>query len=101
MLFSLSLTDGSVLSQQDVDPPGSNPSVQQQRGGVTVGASFIYVTFGGLYGDCGADHGYVVAVPLGGGRAPAWEGPSSPKAGKCGPPGGAAWSARHGSLFSR
>ena len=51
MLFSLSLTDGAVLSQQDVDPPGSNPSVQQQRGGVTIGASFIYVTLGGLYGD--------------------------------------------------
>ena len=81
MLFSLSLTDGSVLSQQDVDPPGSNPSVQQQRGGVTVGASFIYVTFGGLYGDCGAYHGYVVAVPLRGGSALAWKVPSSREAG--------------------
>jgi outer membrane protein assembly factor BamB len=81
MLFSLSLTDGSVLSQQDVDPPGSNPSVQQQRGGVTIGASFIYVTFGGLYGDCGAYHGYVVAVPLRGGSALAWKVPSSREAG--------------------
>ncbi|HEV1991770.1 MAG TPA: PQQ-binding-like beta-propeller repeat protein [Candidatus Dormibacteraeota bacterium] len=81
MLFSLSLTDGSVLSQQDVDPPGSNPSVQQQRGALTVGASYIYVTFGGLYGDCGAYHGYVVAVPVRGGGALAWKVPSSREAG--------------------
>ena len=87
MLFSLSLTDGSVLSQQDVDPPGSNPSVQQQRGGVTIGASFIYVTFGGLYGDCGAYHGYVVAVPLRGGSALAWKVPSSREAGIWSPQG--------------
>lgn len=81
MLFTLSLTDGTVLSQQDVDPPGSNPSVQQQRGALTLGQSFVYVTFGGLYGDCGAYHGYVVAVPLKGGTSLAWKVPSAREAG--------------------
>jgi outer membrane protein assembly factor BamB len=81
MLFTLSLTDGTVLSQQDVDPPGSNPSVQQQRGALTLGQNFTYVTFGGLYGDCGAYHGYVVAVPLKGGSSLAWKVPSAREAG--------------------
>jgi outer membrane protein assembly factor BamB len=81
MLFTLSLTDGTVLSQQDVDPPGSNPAVQQQRGALTLGQNFAYVTFGGLYGDCGAYHGYVVAVPLKGGSSLAWKVPSAREAG--------------------
>lgn len=81
MLFTLSLTDGTVLSQQDIDPPGSNPSVQQQRGALTLGENYVYVTIGGLYGDCGAYHGYVVAVPLKGGSALAWKVPSAREAG--------------------
>ncbi|HEY8863380.1 MAG TPA: PQQ-binding-like beta-propeller repeat protein [Candidatus Dormibacteraeota bacterium] len=81
MLFTLSLTDGSVLSQQDVDPPASNPLVQQQRGALAVGENYVYVTIGGLYGDCGAYHGYVVAVPLGGGSSLAWKVPSTREAG--------------------
>jgi outer membrane protein assembly factor BamB len=81
MLFTLSLADGTVLSQQDVDPPGSNPAVQQQRGALTLGQNFAYVTFGGLYGDCGAYHGYVVAVPLKGGSSLAWKVPSAREAG--------------------
>ena len=81
MLFTLSLTDGTVLAQQDVDPPGSNPSVQQQRGALTLGQNYVYVTFGGLFGDCGAYHGYVVAVPLKGGSALAWKVPAAREAG--------------------
>ena len=67
MLFALSLVDGSVSWQQDVDPSGSNPVVQQFRGALAVGSGFVYVPVGGLLGDCGQYHGYVVAVPLGGG----------------------------------
>jgi polyvinyl alcohol dehydrogenase (cytochrome) len=67
MLFALSLVDGSVSWQQDVDPSGSNPLTQQFRGALAVGNGFVYVPVGGLFGDCGQYHGYVVAVPLGGG----------------------------------
>jgi outer membrane protein assembly factor BamB len=81
VLFTLSLTDGAVLSQHDIDPPGSNPAVQQQRGALALGQTFVYVTFGGLYGDCGAYHGFVVAVPLKGGSALAWKVPSTREAG--------------------
>jgi outer membrane protein assembly factor BamB len=69
MLYALSLVDGTVASQQDIDPTGSTPAVQQQRGALTVGANFVYVPLGGLYGDCGPYHGYVVAVPRAGGAA--------------------------------
>ena len=81
MLFTLSLADGSVVSQQDVDPAGSIPSVQQERGALTLGSGYVYVPLGGLLGDCGQYHGYVVAVPLKGGAALSYRVPSAREAG--------------------
>ena len=81
MLFALSLVDGTVKSQQDIDPTGSTPAVQQQRGALAVGANYVYVPLGGLYGDCGPYHGYVVAVPRAGGAALAYRVPSARGAG--------------------
>jgi outer membrane protein assembly factor BamB len=63
VLFTLSLVDGSVVTQQMVDPAGSVPSAQQQRGALAIWSSHVYIPFGGLYGDCGDYHGYLVAVP--------------------------------------
>ena len=63
VLFTLSLVDGSVVTQQMVDPAGSVPSVQQERGALAIGSGHVYIPFGGLYGDCGNYHGYLVAVP--------------------------------------
>lgn len=68
MLFALSLADGSVAWQQDIDPPGSNPTVQQQRGALALGSGLVYVPLGGLWGDCGQYRGYVVGVPTTGGQ---------------------------------
>jgi outer membrane protein assembly factor BamB len=76
MLFTLKLVDGTVASQQDIDPAGSTPAVQQQRGALAVGANYVYVPLGGLYGDCGPYHGYVVAVPRAGGAALTYQVPS-------------------------
>ena len=81
MLFTLSLADGSIISQQDVDPPGSNPAVQQERGALTLASGYVYVPLGGLFGDCGQYHGYVVAVPLKGGAAVSYKVPSAREAG--------------------
>jgi outer membrane protein assembly factor BamB len=81
MLYALSLVDGSVILQQDVDPAGSDPTVQQQRGALAIGSGFVYVPLGGLYGDCGAYHGYLVAVPQAGGPAPFYRVPSARGAG--------------------
>ena len=77
MLFALSLVDGSVVWQQDVDPSGSDPTVQQQRGALALGSGFVYVPLGGLFGDCGNYHGYVAAVPLTGGRSVVYRVPTS------------------------
>ena len=87
MLFTLSLADGSVVSQQDVDPPGSNPAVHQERGALTLGANYVYVPFGGLYGDCGAYHGYIQAVPLAGGGILSYKVPTAREAGFWSPQG--------------
>jgi len=87
MLFTLSLADGSVVSQQDIDPVGSNPAVQQERGALALGAGYVYVPLGGLYGDCGQYHGYVVGVPLGGGAAVSYRVPSAREAGIWSPMG--------------
>jgi outer membrane protein assembly factor BamB len=81
VLFSLSLVDGKIVGQQDVDPPGSHPTVQQQRGALAIGSGYVYVAFGGLYGDCGQYNGYVEAVPLGGGTVLSYRVPSSREAG--------------------
>lgn len=82
MLFALKLVDGTVFSQRDVDPSGSTPAVQQQRGALAIGADYVYVPLGGLYGDCGPYHGYVVAVPRSGeGAALTYKVPSARGAG--------------------
>jgi outer membrane protein assembly factor BamB len=36
--------------------------VEQQRGALTLSAGRVYVPFGGLFGDCGAYHGYLVGA---------------------------------------
>ena len=69
VLFALSLVDGAVVFQQDIDPAGSTPAVQQERGALAIASGRVYVPLGGLYGDCGPYHGYVVGVPLAGGPA--------------------------------
>jgi outer membrane protein assembly factor BamB len=81
VLFTLSLVDGKVVGQHDVDPPGSHPIVQQQRAALVIGSGYVYVAFGGLYGDCGQYNGYVEAVPLGGGTVLSYRVPSSREAG--------------------
>lgn len=87
VLFALSLVDGSVVFRQDADPAGSTPVAQQQRGALAIGSGRVYIPFGGLLGDCGPYHGYVVAVPLTGGQALAYRVPSAREAGIWSPMG--------------
>src|SRR5258708_1003441 len=81
MLFALWLVNGTVASKRDVARGGSPAAVQQQRGALALGANYVYVPLGGLYGDCGPYHGYVVAVPRAGGAALAYRVPSARGAG--------------------
>ena len=87
VLFTLRLADGSVVGQQAVDPVGSLPQVQQERGALTLGSGYVYVPLGGLDGDCGNYHGYVVGVPVGGGPLVAYRTPSARESGIWSPMG--------------
>ncbi len=69
------------------DPPGSVPSVQQERGALAIGSGRVYIPFGGLYGDCGNYHGYVVAVPVAGGSMLVYRTPVAEEAGIWNPAG--------------
>ncbi len=52
-----------VVGPTPIDPPAmSHPELEQQRAGLTVANGNVYVGFGGLYGDCGDYHGFVVAA---------------------------------------
>lgn len=70
-IFALSLDDGSVKSGWPVDMAkvkAGGTSFQAQfhgeRGALALVGGTLYVPFGGLYGDCGGYHGWLVAVPI-------------------------------------
>ena len=64
-----------VVGPTPIDPPAmTHPELEQQRAGLTVANGKVYVGFGGLYGDCGDYHGFVVAAnPDGTGIADTFE----------------------------
>lgn len=64
VLHVLDLADGRQRWQQTVDPPEENPRSEQQRGALKLAGATVYVPFGGLFGDCGTYHGWVVGVRL-------------------------------------
>lgn len=71
-VFSLSIDDGSMKSGWPVDMAATVKSgdtsfeaaAQSQRGALTIVNGVLYVPFGGLYGDCGNYHGWLVAIPI-------------------------------------
>ncbi len=62
VLFGVDLNSGAVRSSRVVDPPDADPLAEQQRGALALSNGRVYVPFGGLYGDCGNYHGYVLGV---------------------------------------
>jgi outer membrane protein assembly factor BamB len=71
-LVAISLSSHQVLWHRDIDPPDPNTSgsyyipAEQQRPAMTLANGRLYVDFGGLDGDCGQYHGYVVEVAVSG-----------------------------------
>jgi outer membrane protein assembly factor BamB len=71
-LVAISLTSHKVIWHRDIDPPHPNTqghyyiAAEQQRPAITLANGRLYVPFGGLYGDCGQYHGYVVDLPVSG-----------------------------------
>jgi outer membrane protein assembly factor BamB len=68
-LVAISLVTHRELWHRDIDPPHGNDSsfyyipAEQQRPAVTLLDGRLYVPLGGLYGDCGQYHGYLVDLP--------------------------------------
>jgi outer membrane protein assembly factor BamB len=63
VLFAVDLATGRVRWRRAIDPPGADPKVHQQRAALAVSRGRVYVAYGGLLGDCGDYHGWVVSVP--------------------------------------
>ena len=66
VLVGVSATDGAIRVERDIPTPDGQPRYDQQRPALALLGSYIYVAFGGLYGDCGPYRGSVVAVPASG-----------------------------------
>jgi hypothetical protein len=62
VVFGLRLHGGKVRLKRNVDAPGSDPRVHQERSALSVSNGRVYVPYGGLTGDCGDYRGRVVSV---------------------------------------
>jgi outer membrane protein assembly factor BamB len=60
-LFALDLATGTMKFHILIDAPGADPKVEQQRAALALSSGYVYVAYGGLFGDCGPYHGWVVA----------------------------------------
>ena len=61
-LWAVQLSTHTVVGNVVIDAPGSDPTIQNQRGALGLANGRVYVAYGGRDGDCGSYHGYVVSV---------------------------------------
>ena len=75
-LAGLNLGTGAVDFTQNIDPPDPQWSSvdpwEQQRGALLATGGRVYVPLGGLDGDCGSYHGYVLSFPETGTGSVSW-----------------------------
>ena len=62
LLVALGLADGQVRFTRQADPSGADSRVDQERGALSLADGRVYIPFGGLEGDCGDYHGWVVGI---------------------------------------
>jgi hypothetical protein len=63
-LWTLNTETGVIVASQPIDGPGDDPKAEQQRSALAIDGSDVFVSFGGLDGDCSDYHGWVVGAPL-------------------------------------
>lgn len=61
LLVGINARTGDVQMRRSADPEGMLPAAQQQRAALALAHGMVYVAFGGLFGDCGSYHGWVIA----------------------------------------
>ena len=71
VLAGLQVSDGHVSVSMKVPSPDHQPYYDQQRGALALTDGYVYVVFGGHYGDCGPYRGTVVGMPASG-HGPVW-----------------------------
>lgn len=87
-LFAISPQTGRVLWSRNIDPQRMVASATQERGALAISDGHVWVPFGGLDGDCGPYHGWVIGAPLSGtGGLSVYQQPSSREAGIWAPSG--------------
>jgi outer membrane protein assembly factor BamB len=62
LLYAISVSTGRVMWSRDIDPNGADPIVEQQRSALALANGRVFVSYGGLYGDCGSYHGWVIGA---------------------------------------
>ncbi len=88
VLVGVDAATGQVRIRRRVDPAGMNAIAQQQRPGLTLANGYVYIAFGGLAGDCGNYHGWVVGSRTDGtGTLLAYHVPTMREGGIWAPPG--------------
>lgn len=88
ILAGLDAKTGEVRVRRTVDPQGMTAVAQQQRAALTLSQGMVYVAFGGLFGDCGNYHGWVVGSKTdGSGALVDYKVPTEREGGIWAPPG--------------
>ena len=77
-LYVLDVRSGQVMDHHGVDPPRESPLSEQQRGALKLNQGTLLIPYGGLFGDCGQYHGWVVGVRLADGSQIAFKAPGCP-----------------------
>jgi hypothetical protein len=96
ILMAVDPSTGKLRWQRIVDPPGADPGLEQQRAALALAGNSVWIAYGGLYGDCGNYHGYLVGVSASGdGALAVYQTPSARQAGIWAPSGPAVDSAGH------
>jgi outer membrane protein assembly factor BamB len=90
LLAGLDVATGAVALSRPAEPPLGDHTVHQQRAALTVLGGWVYIAYGGLYGDCGNYVGSVVAAPTTGLGVLRTYAVPTPREGGIWAPGGAA-----------
>ena len=85
-LVGIDTRSGRLRMRKSADPGGFDATVEQERGALLVAHGRVYVPYGGLFGDCGDYHGWVVSRTESGGVLRAYRNPA-PQAGIWAPGG--------------
>ena len=95
-LYAIHPATGNINWSRSADPRGLVASATQERGALAIAQGRVWVPFGGLAGDCGPYHGWVVGSLLSGqGALSTYQQPSSREAGIWAPSGPAVDSTGH------